>query len=733
MSDQALALPTRPALGDSARERLRALGRGRPADPPWSRPALLGVALLAAVLMVWGLTVNGYANTYYASAVYADSHSWSAFLYNALDLSRYVSIDKTPLSLWMMALSARVFGFSSFAMLLPDALCGVASVVVLHDAVRRTLGPRAAVLAALMLALTPVTVLVSRFNNPDALLVLLLVCSAWATVRATETGRTRHLLLAGLLVGLAFNTKMLQAYLVLPALALTYLYAGPGPGRVRRRFAQLLGAGALTFAVSAAWVGAMMLVPAAQRPYVGDTLHDSWWELIFEANGLNRVGSSGAGGVGGPGGFGGGQGVLRLFNTEVGGQIAWLLPLAALGLLVGLWVRRRTPRTDPARAAYVLWGLWALVHVAVFSLALTLFHPYYTSALAPAVAVLAAGSLLALWDRVRVSRLAAATLSLALVATALLSSALLDRTPAFVPWLRWLVPAVAFGCAAALLVWRARPHALVLALALAAVLAGPVAYSLATVGRSVGGGNPKAGPAAAESGLGGAPGGGGGAIAGGFPGAGGPRLFGGARGGVSSGSPGGLSLPGVTAGGGGAAGARGLGGAGQASKQLIAYLEAHRDGAKYLVAADGSMTAAPLILATHELVVTIGGFSGQDPAPTATQLEQLVSSGQLRYVYGFGGASGSGTLRHGRFSPGGRFGFAGGGAPGGVPPSGGPPGSVLPGGGASAGGGTSGGGLPGAPGGLGGSASSTRALQTWVAAHCKAVSGYSGLEQCSAA
>ncbi len=711
MSDQALALPTHPALADSARERLRALLRGRPADPPWSRPALLGVALLAAVLMLWGLTVNGYANTYYASAVYADSHSWSAFLYNALDLSRYVSIDKTPLSIWMMALSARVFGFSSFAMLLPDALCGVASVVVLHDTVRRTLGPRAAILAALMLALTPVTVLMSRFNNPDALLVLLLVCSAWATVRAIETGRTRHLLLAGLLVGLAFNTKMLQAYLVLPALAVAYLYAGPG--RVRRRLVQLVGAGALTFAVSAAWVGAMMLVPAAQRPYVGDTLHNSWWELVFEANGLNRVGSSGVGGVGGPGGFGGGQGVLRLLDAQGGGQIAWLLPLAALGLLVGLWVRRRAPRTDPARATYVLWGLWALVHVAVFSLALTLFHPYYTSALAPAVAVLAAGGLLALWDRVRVSRLAAATLALALVATALLSSTLLDRTPSFVPWLRWLVPAVAFGCAAAILVWRARPLALVLPLALAAVLAGPVAYSLATVGRSVGGGNPKAGPAAVESGLGGVPGGGGGALAGGFPGAGAPRPFGGARGVASSRPPGGLGLPRVTTGGGAAgaggfgrvAGAGGPGGAGQVSKRLVAYLEAHRDGAKYLVAADGSMTAAPLILATHQLVVTVGGFSGQDPAPTATQLEQLVSSGQLRYVYGFGGASSAG----------------------------GPPGGGLPGGGAPAGGGTPGGGLPSAPGGLGGSASGARALQTWVTAHCKAVSGYSGLEQCSAA
>jgi 4-amino-4-deoxy-L-arabinose transferase-like glycosyltransferase len=748
VSDQALSLPAPVGLPGSARERLRTLLRGRPADPAWSRPALLGVALLAGLLMLWGLTVNGYANTYYSSAVYAASHSWSAFFYNALDLSRYVSMDKTPLSIWMMALSARVFGFSSFTMLLPDALCGVACVVVLHDAVRRTLGPRAAILAALMLALTPVTVLMSRFNNPDALLVLLLVCSAWATVRAIETGRTRHLLLAGLLVGLAFNTKMLQAYLVLPALALAYLYAGPG--RVRRRVAQLLGAGALTFVVSAAWVGAMMLIPASERPYVGDTLHNSWWELIFEANGLNRVGSGGAAGAGGPVGFGGAQGVLRLFDAEVGAQIAWLLPLAVLGLVVGLWVHRRAPRTDPARAAYMLWGTWALVSFAVFSFALNLFHPYYTSALAPAVAVLAAGGLLALWDRARASRLSAATLAVALVATALLSTSLLDRTPSFVPWLRWLVPAVAFACAAAILVWHTRARTLVLALALAAVLAGPAAYSLATVGRSVTGGNPKAGPAAVESGRGGAPGGGG-AVTGGLPGGGGLRLFGGARGGVSSGPPAGLGLPGAAAaGGGGAAGAVGPGGTGVANKRLIVYLEAHRDGAKYLVAADGSMTAAPIILATHQLVVTIGGFSGQDPAPTVTQLERLVSSGQLHYVYGFGGSrGGSAALRRGRFSPGARFGLGGalpgsgassggagaipgGGAPGGTPPAGGPPGGGIPGGAPGGGGGTSGGGLPGAPGGLGSSSSGARSLQTWVSTHCKTVNGYSGLEQCSA-
>ncbi|MFI5003802.1 MAG: glycosyltransferase family 39 protein [Solirubrobacterales bacterium] len=708
MSHQALPASPRLALTLSAGDRLRALLRGRPADPPWARLALIGVALLAGVLMLWNLTANGYANTYYASAVYAGSHSFSALFYDALDLSRYVALDKTPLSIWMMALSARLFGFGSFAMLLPDALCGVASVLVLHDAVRRTLGQRAAILAALMLALTPVTVMMGRFDNPDALLVLLLVCAAWATVRAIETGRTRQLLLAGVLVGLAFNTKMLQAYLVLPALAIAYLYAGPG--RVGRRLAQLLAAGATTLAVSAAWVGTMMLIPASQRPYVGDTAHNSWWELIFEANGLDRVGASGIGG--GPFGFGGGQGALRLFNVQVGGQIAWLLPLAALGLIVGLWTRRRAPRTDPARAAFALWGLWAIVHVVVFSVALNLLHPYYTSALAPAIAVLASGGLLALWDRLRVSRLAAALLAGVLVATALLAIALLDRTPSFVPWLRWLVPAAAFACAASILVWRTRPRAVVLALALAAVLAAPAAYSLATVGRSVTGSNPKAGPAAAESAS---------------PRGGAPRLLGGAPG--ASGSPAGLSL----SFGGAGAGPPGVGGIGGASKRVIAYLEAHRDGTKYLVAASGSIAAAPIILATHQLVVTIGGFSGQDPAPTVAQLEQLISSGQLRYVFG-GARAPIGSFGRGRLAGGG-FGL-----PGGVPPAGGPPAGGLPGAGSPSTGSPDGGipdgafrGFPGGPGFLGRPDSGVQARQRWIAAHCKEVSGYPGLEGCSVA
>jgi 4-amino-4-deoxy-L-arabinose transferase-like glycosyltransferase len=586
--------------------------RGDPAEPAWSRPALLGVGALAGLLMCWSLTSNGYGNPYYAEAVSAGTQSWSAFFGGALDVSGYVGFDKTPLAIWMMALSGRVFGFSSLSMLLPNALCGVASVLVLHNVVKRTLGPRAAIIAALMLALSPVAVLMARFNNPDALLVLLLVCSAWAAVRAVESGRTRHIVLCGVLVGLAFNTKMLQAYLVVPALALTFLVAAPGS--VRRRLAQLAAGAAAMLAVSAAWVVPMSLVPASQRPWVADTTSNSWWDLIVNANGLDRA----SGGTGpGAGGFGGNTGVLRLFNEQIGGQIAWLLPLAAVGLLVGLWLQRRAPRTDPARASYVLWGTWALVTAVVFS-SLTVLHPYYMSALAPAVAALAAGGLVALWDRSSTHGWAVGLLAASLAGSGVLAFALLDRTPSFAPWVRWTVLLVGIVAALAVLVWRLAPRSgrrlafVAIAGGAAAVLAGPAAYSIATVDRHYGGGGPpNAGPATAAAGLATALGGGG-------PPAGLAAILGGA--GARGGPPAGLAAI--------------LGGKGPGStdKRLNSYLVAHRGGARYLVAAEGSLSAAPIALSTRQPVITMGGFMGGDPAPSASELRGLVRSGQVRYV-----------------------------------------------------------------------------------------------------
>ena len=514
MSTPSITAPVRRRLDDTARHpavgsRLRRLVRGQPADPAWSRPALVGIAVLAGLLVLWGLTRNGYANSYYAEAVQAGSHSWKALLTNSLDASGFVSLDKGPLSLWMMGLSGRLFGFSSLSMLLPDAACGVAAVLVLHNLVRRTLGHRAAVLAALMLALSPVAVAVSRFNNPDALLVLLLVCAAWAMVRALESGRTRDLLLCGALVGLAFNTKMLEAYLVVPGLSLAYLLGGPAG--IRRRVGQLLAAGGSMLVVSFAWFATMMLLPAADRPWVGDTTGNSWFELIFGANGLSRVSGSSAGSPGGGPDFGGSAGPLRLLNSAVGAQIAWLLPLAVVGLLTGLWLRRHAARSDPRRAAYVLWGGWALVCYAVFSFSSGIFHPYYTSMLAPALAVLAAGGLVALWEARR-SGWAAWLLAAAILSTASLGFVLLGRSPSFLPWLRWVLLACGAAAALGLVVARRRPARLAIrrrvgvataALGLIAVIGGPGSYAVASVGHPTSGSNPLGGPASISQGGGG--------------------------------------------------------------------------------------------------------------------------------------------------------------------------------------------------------------------------------------
>jgi 4-amino-4-deoxy-L-arabinose transferase-like glycosyltransferase len=513
------------------------------------------------------------------------TRSWHSLFYNSADLSNFVSIDKTPLALWLMALSSRIFGFGSFSMLLPNALSGVGAVVLLHDLVRRTLGHRAAILAALLLALTPVSVLMARFNNPDAVLVFLLVAAAWAIVRALESGRTRHVLLCGVLIGLAFNTKMLQAYLILPSVGLTYLIAGPP--RVARRLAQLAAGGVAMLGVSAVWVVTMMLIPSAERPYVGDSTGNSWWDLIWNANGLGRVGSASGGPGGPPGGaglFSGPRGIGRLFDTRVGGDTAWLIPLAVVGLLTGLWLTRRRGRRDLKRAGYVLWGTWGLVTFAIFSFELTLFHPYYTNALAPAIAVLAAGGLVALWDSARASWLAGSLLGAALLATTALADVLLGRASGWETWLRPLVVVLGVLAAIGVLARRARhvEHSrfagAVGVIALSSVLLGPAAFSIATVGQHPSGGNPQAGPASTAS------------------------------------DPGRFAVDAA------------------ADPALVRYLEAHRGGARYLVAANGSMTAAPIVLASHQPVIAIGGFGGGDPAPTTDQLKRLIQTRQVRYV-----------------------------------------------------------------------------------------------------
>src|SRR5581483_1115451 len=348
------------------------------------------IGVLAAGLYTWGLSSMGWANSYYAAAVKAGTKSWKAFFFGAIDPGSFITVDKPPAAFWVQALSARIFGFSTWSILLPQAAAGVGSVLILHKLVRKWAGDVAAHLAALALALTPVAVIMFRYNNPDALLTFLLLASAWALWSAIETGRTRSLVLCGALLGLAFETKMLQAFIVLPVFAGVYLWVGQP--RLRQRFVQLLAGGAALLVSAGWWVAVVTLWPAASRPYIGGSTNNSILDLIFGYNGLSRVfGNSapgpGGGSLGGPGGgagFGGAPGWLRMFNSELGGQIAWLLPLAVVGLGVGLWLTRHARRTDRGRAGWLLWGGWTLITLLVFSKAQGIFHPYYTVALAPA-------------------------------------------------------------------------------------------------------------------------------------------------------------------------------------------------------------------------------------------------------------------------------------------------------------------------------------------------------------
>jgi 4-amino-4-deoxy-L-arabinose transferase-like glycosyltransferase len=567
-----------------------------------TRAGLAAIVAIASVLDLWTLTISGYGNGYYAEGALAASKSWTALLTNAADPSGLVSLDKGPLPDWIMGLSSRVFGFSSLSMLLPNALYGIAAVVVLYDLVRRTLGVRTALLAALVLAVSPVSVVMARYNNPDALLALLLVGSAWALIRALESGRTRHVLLCGVLLGLAFNTKMLEAYVIVPALACAFLLAARGP--LRRRVVQLIAGTGAMLVVSVAWYGTMMLIPAGDRPYVGETTDNSWSQLIFDANGLKRV-------TGFPRGGQGTTGPLRLFFPEIAGQIAWLLPLALVGCVLGLWLRRRAPRTDRRRAALLLCGLWLLAGYSLFSFSRGIFHSYYTSAIAAPVAVLAASAIVMLAERVLTSRVAAVALAGTLLATTLLSFAILYYPFRFAPWLHWvvLVAGVAAVIGVALLrrtarrslagaqLWLAQQQWLA-ALALAfgggglALLAGPAAYSVATVGFGRTGSSPTAGPRSLTARRGQLP-------------APGSRL-------VREGK---LGLAG-----------------GVYDPALLSFLEQHRGGARYLLAAEGSQFAAPIGLASGAPVVTLGGFSGGDPTPSTKQLAGLIRSGELRYV-----------------------------------------------------------------------------------------------------
>ncbi|MFE2322067.1 ArnT family glycosyltransferase [Streptomyces sp. NPDC059441] len=674
-----------PRSGEPKQPFFHRVWRGRPEDPRWVRPAFLGLLVATGLLYLYNLSASGYANSFYSAAVQAGSQSWKALFFGSLDSANAITVDKPPASLWPMALSVRIFGLSSWAILVPEVLMGVATVGVLYGALRRRFSPAAGLIAGAVLALTPVAALMFRFNNPDAMLALLMTVTIYCVVRALEDGRTKWLVWAGVAIGFAFLAKTLQAFLILPPLAV--VYAVCAPVRLKKRFAQL-GLSAVAMVVAGGWwVAIVELWPASSRPYIGGSQNNSFLELTFGYNGLGRINGDETGSVGGGGGGGTGQwgetGWNRMFNSEIGSQIAWLLPAALILFVAGIVLTRKARRTDLTRSSFLAWGGALLMTAIIFSYMAGIFHQYYTVALAPYIAAVVGMGVTVLWEE-RSKVWVSFTLAGAVTATAAWGYVLLNRTPTYLPWLKWLV--LIGGLAGALgLIFAAK---LGRQLALAAVglsfvasVAGPTAYTLSTVNSGHTGSIVTAGPAGASmmGGRGGGPGGGGGGgTRGGFPGGGntqgqnqqggnGTTQQGGGMGQPPTGGTGGTGgFPGQnqqgngnTQGqnqqggmpGGGAMGEGGMGGGGvggllngatvgSAAKKL---LETNADDYTWAAAAIGSQNSASYQLATGKPVMAIGGFNGTDPSPTLAQFKKYVTDGKIHYFISGGGMGGGGN------------------------------------------------------------------------------------------
>ncbi|WP_439692537.1 ArnT family glycosyltransferase [Curtobacterium sp. SP.BCo] len=658
------------AARDRRRTPLTRLFLGEREDARWLRPAFWALLVVTAVVYLWDLSASGYANSFYAAAVQAGTKSWEAFFFGSLDSSNFITVDKPPASLWVMVLSARLLGFSSFSLLLPQALSAVGSVALVWGTVRRTLtrlgsttANVGALLAGFVVAATPAAALMFRFDNPDALLVLLMTAGAYCTVRALPGGSWKWIALAGVALGFAFLTKMLQGLLVLPAFGLVYLFAARTTWG-RRVVGLLIAAGSLVVAAGW-WVVAVAIWPADARPYIGGSTNNTVLDLVFGYNGLGRIfGGSGNGGGGGgmTGGtagssFGGSTGLNRLFSSEMGLEISWLLPAALLALVLGLVVVGRRHLADPARAGLVLWGGWLIVTGLVFSYMSGTIHPYYTVALVPAIAGLVGTGGALLWHaRERfLGRLGLAAMT---GVTAFWGWCLLNEDPTWLPWLRWVVLAGGLLSAAAIVVGSVPTLRKLVAVGVLAGtlfgLTGTTAYALATTTVAHSGSIPSVGPAGSSTG-----GMGGGGTGGGMPGgAGGPGGTtsgtgtdgsdttdgtqqgpgGTPPGGTTGAAPEGTTGSGTDGGAGGGTGGSAGGQGGSTSSALQKLLEA--SDAKWAAAVNGSQSAAQLELDTDTAVMAIGGWSS-DPAPTLAEFQAWVAAGDVGYYISSGSGGGA--------------------------------------------------------------------------------------------
>jgi 4-amino-4-deoxy-L-arabinose transferase-like glycosyltransferase len=552
--------------------------------------ALALVLAFSALLELYRLGQNGWANAYYSAADKSMLVSLHNFFFVSSDPGGLVSIDKPPLALWLQTTSAAIFGFHPLSLLVPEALCAVAGVAVAYAIVAPRFGVWPAVAAAATLAVFPSLVASARDNNVDALLILLMALACLAGLRAVESGSWRWLAAAAVLVGLSFNTKTLAAYLVLPGLAAAWLLCAPGS--VRRRLGMLAGATALLAAVSLVWVLAVQLTPASQRPYVGASLDNSELSLSFGHNGFGRVlGERGApvqtiivkqakGSLRQAGSISstGKPGPTRLFDRADGDQGAWLLPFALFALLALGYLLRGRDRRDPRLAFVLVLGGWFLVEVVVLSISTGIVHPYYVSALGPGVAAMVGAGAYAfgaLGARRRIELLLPAA---ALVVTLAVQLMLLRREHDYLRWL-WPVLAVVIALAIVVMLWRPRLRGAAIAAGLAALLLVPAIYSATVWEVPVNGTFPVAGPYIANDTE-------------------------------SLGIPG-DAIPGYVS--------------------LLRYVRAHQSPRRWDLFTQGSTTAAALILLGGR-AAAIGGYGTTDPVVVPAELASFVHHHEVRFV-----------------------------------------------------------------------------------------------------
>ena len=587
--------------------------------PLWGIVAQVAVLGLAAGLRLWRLDQNGFDNEYYAAAVRSMMASWHAFFYNSFDPAGFVSVDKPPLALWIQVASVKLFGFHPLAVLLPQVLEGVAAVAVLSHLVRRHRGAAAGLLAGLFLALTPIAVAVDRSGNTDTGLVLVVLLASWALLVAAERGHPGFLLLAMALIGLGFNVKMLAAFVILPTFAAVYWLGAAAPWR--RRLADLVLGGLVLAAVSLPWMVAYDLTPAARRPFVGSSPQNSMIDLAVGHNGVGRfvrlwrtgrpasadetaARRRASAPITGPA-----EGYARLFvRAPVGplrlgdgllaAQAEWLLPLALVGA-IGLGRGRARPPLTPAQLGLLLWIGWTLTYAVVYSAAGGIFHFYYLATLGPPLAALAAIGVLDLWRRYRDGRAAAVGLAGALLVTAMWQvyvhtaglPAVSDEWQRRLPIGALLAVVLAAGMLLARLLRRGEPPGVGVAerlavwVGLGALLVMPAAWALSSVlvrGVAV----------------------------------------------IPSADIGRLRSPSPTP----TLRARARVGEVADRRQLIAFLRANRHGERFLLATPSAQLASPLIVATGQPVMAMGGFHGLDPILTPERLAGLVAEGQVRFV-----------------------------------------------------------------------------------------------------